>query len=165
VNDLQLTFQPSEIAEDRATQKVLGRIRIIVSGPSVSETPALLEINWSFSELGKWLQVNRNAILFDPLPVNESSVESIAGGVADFYRKLKPDPRDDSLVQKMYEYRASHGLRFGLRGTNIPDIYMGLFKGSHQISCAEGEMKWKYPVNLERFFDVTNSLLMKFKGP
>ena len=118
----------------------------------VVETPglpgkALFNIVWEDAELREWLSENRKAILSEELPAFAPEASCIAESVVRFYDR-EPDPAEAEF-DAMHAYRTRHGFRFAMRGANIPDIYVGLFHGKHQVSVVEGGAPFSSFVSLD----------------
>jgi hypothetical protein len=95
----------------------------------------LFSIVWEDAELREWLSENRKSILSEDLPAFAPDASCIAESIARFYDR-EPDP-SESEFDAMHAYRTRHGFRFAMRGANIPDVYVGLFRGKHQVSVIE----------------------------
>ncbi len=129
-----------------------GNIRLYLISDGASKID-LFELEWDVREFVKWLEENRKSILQDDLPnVNElkGSKGSIAKGIFDFYNN--DEVFDESLLDEMYEYRRQHGVRFGLRGTDVKDIYLGKNGMGYEVSFYQNGEKYQYPVKLNSFF-------------
>ncbi|HWA28928.1 MAG TPA: hypothetical protein VG734_24970 [Lacunisphaera sp.] len=110
----------------------------------------LFSIVWEDTELREWLSENQKAILNEELPSIAPQASCIAESVACFYDK-EPDPAEVEF-DVMHAYRTKHGFRFAMRGANIPDIYVGSFRGNHQVSVMENGRPFWSLVSLEGLF-------------
>ncbi len=110
---------------------------------------SLLKTHWEIAEFREWIAENLNQILREPLPYYFGKEESIAKCVSSFYESVNPE--DDDLVDSAFDYRRAHGIRFGLRGARIPDIYIGMREGSLEISCFSRQEEWAYFIYADLF--------------
>lgn len=133
-------------------RKLPGLIRIAVCDPSGAELATLLNLKWTLLDFSEWLQSNKVAILHETMPLVDSSAGSIAEAISRFYEDMDPEAVDASILDRVFDYRCRHGLRFAFRGTDAPDIYIGRFQGQHEISRWDEHEQWRYEVNLEAFF-------------
>ncbi len=146
------------MSKGEAKALLFGHLRISVYSDSATEIRSVIEMQLAYRELATWLRNNRSAILNETIPIGESGSSSIAEAVARFYHQLNPENENVELSERLYTYRVSHGIRFGQRGTDIPDVYIGLFGGVYEVSfCGESE-KWRYEVNLPKFLEEANRL-------
>jgi hypothetical protein len=141
------------MSEDEAKALLFGHLRISVNADAGRKVHELLNMQLSYKELAAWLKENRSALLEEEIPTGESGSSGIAEAVARYYEELDPDNEDLALDNRLYAYRVSHCIWFGQRGTDIPDIYIGLFGGTHEISFCGKNEKWKYEVDLSKFLD------------
>ncbi|PXF30724.1 hypothetical protein WH50_14020 [Pokkaliibacter plantistimulans] len=104
------------------------------------------EINW-FTE-------NKKAILDDELSVLQENM-SIAESIKNFYENI--ESKTDEEVDRVYEYRTTHGLRFAFRGQDIDDIYIGkISEDRYEISEAGGT-HWSITIDINDFFHQLNN--------
>lgn len=102
------------------------------------------------SELLIWFKDNENAIKSSDFPVKKESSESLARTIHCFFENI--DVEDDVLVDTIFDYRSQHCLRFGVRGSCIPEIYIGKSGDKHEISMCNDEVEWKYLIDIDDFF-------------
>ena len=102
-------------------------------------------------DLVRWLKTNRDALLNEPLPSNPVGKTSIAAWIKGFYDKVDPENDPMGMVQAVYDYRQAHGLRFALRGMDVPDVYFRLFEEKYEVSIWNESEKWKYFIDLPVF--------------
>ena len=126
----------------------------IVDNPGIPGK-VLFSIVWEDAELRKWLSENQKAILNEELPAIAPQASCIAESVAHFYDK-EPDPAEAEF-DVMHAYRTKHGFRFAMRGANIPDIYVGSFRGKHQVSVMENGRQFSSFVSLEGLFETSQN--------
>jgi hypothetical protein len=106
-------------------------------------------------ELRDWLNKNQERLLNEPFPV-ETEAASIASALSAFYEEVDPDVSGNEL-ERVYDYRTAHGLRFALRGTDIDDIYLGRWRGRFQISACRGADEWSDNLDLPALFSPSRS--------
>lgn len=121
------------------------KIKLQILGDNGQIVKTIFEIQWDILVLLSWFVDNEKAILTECIPKGLEGA-SIAKGVFDFYQRLDPDIENDHLVDSIYDYRTRHGIRFGLRGTDIDDIYIGTVNDSTTISFCNEEEQWNYEV-------------------
>lgn len=97
-----------------------------------------------------WLLEHEKEIREDEIPFDKAQGNSLAEIIYDAYNKLDAD--DDELVDKMYDYRSGHCLRFAARGTDFPEIYIGKAGESYEVSKFSSKENWRYPIDIDDFF-------------
>ncbi len=122
-------------------------------GQQMEEMRKLAELHSGLEDLAKWLRINRVDLLTERIPMEEAGFSSIAQAISCFYESYDAEEPNEGMLQKVYDYRTRHSLRFGLRGTDINDIYLGLFGRCHEISLFCERERWRYEVDLSRFLD------------
>jgi hypothetical protein len=155
MKNLHIEFNPAQkllIPEAGSKKLLFGRIRLFINSDSDEEFQDILHIQADLNELAAWFGKNRNLLLDEMLPIRNSAFSSIAESIARYYGDSEPQS-NDLMDERLYNYRLSHGLRFGMRGVDIPDIYLGIFGEHHEISFIGGNVKWKYEINLLAFLD------------
>jgi hypothetical protein len=140
---------PAELSPGESTQD-WGRISLSVGSKAGEKIRGLLNIQWNLKELSAWLRTNKRVLLEEQPPFVEADSISIADAIARFYENV--DVSADLKVDQMYQYRTTHGIRFGLSGTDAPDIYLGIFRGVHEISLSSVSERWRYEIELAGFF-------------
>ena len=114
------------------------------------KTHTLYEGYVDLHQLIEWLIENELAIREDKFPTELTEQCFIAKKVAEFYECL--DTENDELIDLMFEYRSSHCLRFGCRGTDFPEIYIGIIDNNYEISLLSESEKWRYLFDIEEFY-------------
>lgn len=151
------------ISEADPKTLLFGRIHLFVNSHSEEEFQDILNIKADFNELAAWLSNYRSALLDETLPIEDSGLCSIAEVIAHYYEDSK-SMSNDQMDEQLYSYRLSHGLRFGMRGVDVPDIYLGIFGGHHEISFCANNEKWKHEINLLAFLDEVQEIYTRV-GP
>jgi len=120
----------------------------------------VVDVKWDAAVLLAWLYDNR-AILYEDVPPQElEGAGSIAERIQAFYEKVDPD--DTNALERVFRYRSSHGLRFALRGVDVPDAYLGRLCGRHyEVSCAEAGAVWSYQCDLPGFLKEIESFTVE----
>lgn len=103
-----------------------------------------------------WLIDNEPAIRTDRFPTDLTEQCIIAKNMAGFYDSQ--DTENDELIDLMFEYRSSHCLRFGCRGTDVPEIYIGKIDTGYEVSLLSENNEWRYLFYLEDFYSRINEL-------
>jgi len=129
---------------------VWSKIRLEILDDNGHLVKTALDWQWDIIEFLNWLVENEKALRDESCPDNIKS-PSIAKGLYDFYRKLNNNT-DMAEIDKIFEYRERHGLRFALRGTDIDDVYIALNNGAVTISLHEKKERWNYNIDVEDFF-------------
>lgn len=114
-----------------------------------SDTRALLKTYWDIADFREWTSANLDRILREPFPSFFEQDGSIAKRLSSFYDSV--DPEDDALIDRAFDYRRAHGIRFGLRGARIPDIYIGRRCGNLEISFCSDQDEWSYFIHADSF--------------
>ena len=127
-------------------------IKIFILDQLLNVTKEVICIKWDGEVLLRWLFDNRHDLLSDFFPGEAIEDHSIAAAIHDFYGNV--DPENIDLMDRMFAYRESHGIRFALRGVDIPDVYIGKRRGgNYEISCADPGNMWMFEIDLQAFFD------------
>jgi hypothetical protein len=111
----------------------------------------VFHIQWDLTVLAEWLTANRDDLVTEEMPGIEKET-SVAKSIFNFYEHILPDEENDALMDSMYTYRASHGLRFAFRGVDLDDIYIGLFEEKLTISAVAPE-EWSYEIDRDAFLN------------
>jgi len=117
----------------------------------------ILKTLWETAEFRVWISENLSRILREPFPHFFGQGGSIAKGISSFYDSVNPE--DDDLIDSAFDYRRAHGLRFGLRGARIQDIYVGQRYGNLEISSYSEKDKWSYFIYADSFENEMKKLL------
>ncbi len=108
-----------------------------------------------FTEL-QWFFDNKSFFLAERFPLDLDVGQSIAEAIDQFYEK---NDIDDAIgSEELYEYRVRHGVRFGFRGQDLPDIYIGLGQDGCEISCCD-DVVFKYLIDMESLFECLDKLM------
>lgn len=103
------------------------------------------------SELFDWFKENEHEIRSSDLPIDKGNGKSLARIIRDFYENV--DTEDDEVVDSIFDYRSCHYLRFAVRGTLIPEIYIGKSENNHEISMYCENREWQYFIDIDDFFN------------
>lgn len=107
---------------------------------------------WGAEIVLEWFVSNKESLLNEFLFIQVNEGRSIAATIHEFYEDI--DPEDFDSMDRMLAYRESHGLRFALRGVDIPDVYIGKKRdGIYEVSCVDIHNCWMFEVDLPAFFD------------
>jgi len=98
----------------------------------------------------EWFIENEDAIRKSDFPVDNLTQDSLAKKTHCFYESVNVD--DDDLIDAMFDYRASHCLRFACRGVDFPEIYIGKLGSEHEISLFTQNEHWRYFFDIDDFF-------------
>ncbi|ADO50540.1 hypothetical protein [[Enterobacter] lignolyticus] len=105
----------------------------------------------NLSELLDWFKENEHEIKSSDLPIDRGNGGSLARKIRDFYESV--DTENDEVVDSMFDYRSHHCLRFAVRGTLIPEIYIGKSGHNYEISMSGNDGEWGYFIDIEDFFN------------
>jgi len=122
-----------------------------------NDVRTILKTRWDISEFREWISGNLNRILREPFPSFFGQDSSIAKCVASFYDSVNPE--DDDLIDRAFDYRRAHGIRFALRGARIPDMYVGQRYGNLEISSYSEQDEWSYFLYTDSFENEMRRLL------
>lgn len=103
-----------------------------------------------FPAFTEWFIENEDAIRKSDFPVDNLTQYSLAKKTYCFYENVNAD--DDDLIDAMFDYRASHCLRFACRGVDFPEIYIGKLGDGHEISLFTQNEHWQYFFDIDDFF-------------
>ncbi|HDL6653675.1 TPA: hypothetical protein ACG3ZG_003843 [Yersinia enterocolitica] len=106
--------------------------------------------NINLSKFLEWLFHNESEIKTSELPINTRDSGSLAYQIWHFYESEEIE--NDIIVDAMFDYRASHCLRFGVRGTDFPEIYIGKLGCKHEISMFTSNDSWRYFIDIYYFY-------------
>ncbi|HEY0684625.1 MAG TPA: hypothetical protein VGD45_19980 [Steroidobacter sp.] len=146
---LRLEKQDDPALTDTGTS--VGRYRLLVCDELTHAQIGLAEFFCEAGDLWDWFSAHREALLEENPPEFLPEGISLAQRISKFYEDVDPDAAGiDALLDTLHAYRTRHGLRFALRGVDIPNIYLGRHNSMHEISCAE-DPSWSYQVDLPQF--------------
>jgi len=107
-----------------------------------------------------WFTENEYNIRNDKLPLDTIEGYSISQIIEHFYESVSDDIAGSNLVDEAYEYRSKHGVRFGFRGQDISDVYIGLnSSGEYEVSCSGNDDKYSYIVDIDSLFNQVKECL------
>ena len=104
-----------------------------------------------FQSFIKWFLDNEEDIKSLEIPVKYLTRMSIAEGIHSIYESL--DVNNDEVVDRMFDYRSSHCLKFASRGTNFPEIYIGKNGVKYEVSIFNEREQWRYFFDIDDFID------------
>jgi hypothetical protein len=136
---------PDEWLDEPSPDEVYAEFALFLQDADKKRVRDFFTIKWDINCLLDWVVENKNAILCEPFPSLGVVGQSLAERISRFYDVV--DPGDDAKDDAMYEYRTRHGVRFALRGVDVPVIYIGLNSTGHEIS-GDG---WACRVDMEAF--------------
>ena len=134
------------------------KIRFCIQDQKKREIFTAIDKKWDADFILKWLLDNKLSIMSETPPFDIKTDESIPMALESFY--AAEDAYEDSEVtnhntlwDKIYAYRTRHALRFAFRGADLDDVYLGLNRGEHEISCADGLNTWRFVFDVVDFYD------------
>lgn len=131
-------------------------------------TLLLLEKEWSIEEFALWFADNWKAIESEELDVGGQRPrgdETVAQAVARMLAQESSDAVDDAefeWLDALHEYRSRHNIRFALRGTAVPPIYIGLNHGAGEVSVSGCEQQWGYSFDMHAFLQQAKQAIADF---
>lgn len=155
---LRLYFELIDYPYDDTDPGDWAKIDINVVNHDNTIVKNIFHMQWNLSELIDWILENEEAIMKENMPVLLKG-NSIARAIYNFRENLsypEEEGPEQAIFNYKYEvvwnYKVKHGLRFGMRGTDINDTFIGLLNGKHTISLYEDE-QYNYEVDLSDFFN------------
>lgn len=115
----------------------------------------IISTEWDIKELIIWLFTNKQKILSEKLPFEGNINDSLAKQIYSFYNT--DESLDEDQIDFMYNYRLRHGLRFGLRGVDIDDVYLGKNGNQYEISFCNDSNFWCFQVDVISFYNELES--------
>lgn len=107
-----------------------------------------------------WFLENENSIRISDFPFELLDGFSLAENINIFYENINPD--DIYSLDAVYKYKLSHGFRFAFRGQDVLDVFVGRNKKAHEISCADGEIKFCHEVMIDSLFKEVDMFKQKY---
>lgn len=127
-----------------------GEIILFVSNEEGIPLKEIFNLEWDLKKLVDWIISNKNKFTTESISLGESD-ESIATKIFNFYND--DDCFDEDRMDEVYQYRQSHGFRFGLRGTDIADVYIGLNGEKYEISFCDENDSWQFYIFVVDFIN------------
>lgn len=153
MTELVLEFEPWISADPTEVgfswDAKLGAIKLLARDHPEAKGEVLLDIKWDVKELLRWLDENAGSIVEVPLPEFVEWKGSIYNSIDGFYERSEGvgDVEDDAV----FEFRQSHGIRFALRGVDVPDIYLGCGPNGGEISGEIEGRRFVFCVDIRDF--------------
>ena len=98
---------------------------------------------YSSKEILDWFNENISFILNEVEPTFLPKANCLAEAIEMFYRSLSDDDLDnghfDSMLDTLFEYKTRHDLKFAFRGTDIPNVFLGVYRGHLTVSWQESD--------------------------
>lgn len=138
--------------EPSSKNEAWAKIRLEVVDDFDKVIKTVFNIQWNAIEIIDWVNLNINYLMNDEIP-NVIKGDSIAKGIFDFYESLDSILKSEGLVDTIYSYRTKHGIRFGLRGVEIDDVYIGVIDKVMTISFYSETDDWNYQVDIMPFLN------------
>lgn len=140
--DIQ-TLPRSEWPDHPTDGTEYAQITLSICNQNAECVVAPFSVKWDVQPIIQWFSENREYLFADKFPV------SLAQRLSAFY---EADEVTDELIEAIYSYRTRHGLRFALRGVDVPDVYIGRTEIGIEISATAKSGGWSYPIDLEAFY-------------
>ena len=143
--------------EPGADLELWGRLR------GVDGDTVLFEAQWDLAEFAQWFAAHLRNFLFDRLtdvvpPTSLMPGESLAQSLRELPARLDDAGAPDAVLDQLYEYRTRHTLRFGMRGSTLPPVVLGMNGAEGELSRSDGA-EWARPVPMAAFLaDATMQL-------
>lgn len=129
---------------------------VIVKNGLITKT--LLSHLAELPELIDWFESSYENISNDLLPIDIIEKKSISYALHNFYDSMDDDYDNDALLDKIYEYRCHHCLWFGMRGTDVPEIYFGKKNNGYEVSLYNENESWNYVFDLQKLYSSIQKL-------
>lgn len=124
------------------------QIKVVLLSNKTKEL--LLEEVVDINEFTTWFFKNELEIKTVDYPISLDKNKSIAENISLFYNSVDVD--NDDVIDKMYDYRCSHCLRFAARGIDFPEVYIGKKDDGYELSLCSFKEKWRYKIDIDDFF-------------
>lgn len=111
----------------------------------------IISFEWEFMPLLDWLLSNRLAIVNNNFPIESEESFSISKKIYNFNNS--EEDYEDEVYESIYNYRLSHALRFGLRGVDMDDIYIGKNNNIYEISYYNIDSEWCFDFDINSFYN------------
>lgn len=148
MNHLRLTIKPISDPDCTFPFQRPSRMLLDVCGLRGELLRRVIDVRWDAAALFTWFHDNRVALCEAPPPQELEREGPIAVRIQAFYESADPD--NTEALERVFAYRASHGLRFALRGVDVPDVYFGRLDSGYEVSCSD-EAIWSYQFDLPEF--------------
>lgn len=153
-------------SDPRYASEVWGKLDFEMRNKSDRVIGTILSFEGNLCELISWVHEKRELLLHQELPpfIRHKFDDrlSVAETLSAYYETC--DTENDEEIDETFSYRVSHGLRFAFRGSNIPDIYLGIKNGIYTVSCIEQD-KFAYAVDMSYFLTEVDRLASLYPSP
>jgi hypothetical protein len=147
-----------------------GKFSIVILGNGVETV--LFETQWELLPLIEWLNENENSIRNEELIKDEIDLYRLPGeSLAQAINRLQErefededESAEDVWHNTLYKFRERHVLWFGMCGSKIPNIFIGLNNGIGEISLSSTESEWSYQFDMSDFFEDFHRTSVNFAG-
>lgn len=131
-----------------------GRIRLILS--TEEQELILLDWQWDILPLAEWFTRNHSALCSAAESVGGIITPSASESLAQTLDRVQQrefsefeDEEADEWFAYIFRFREQHAFRFALRGTDIPDIVIGINRRCGEIShCNDTCWSYEFDMNL-----------------
>ncbi len=150
MHKFKFELQPAEELDPEA---VLFFLTIKLISCFTNESKILVKLVLENKEQLEWFIKNKEAIKNDICPCKVSEGLSIAESINQAYETLDWDDLDiESKLDNLYEFRSSHEIGAAFKGQDCPDIWIALNQNRHEISCSEGDLRYRYDIDINSLF-------------
>jgi hypothetical protein len=109
-----------------------------------------------------WFVENEYVIRNEKAPIPVEKNVTLAEAIDRFYERYDPDSDEIIELDRLYQFRQQHGIRFAFRGQNIPDVYIGLINGKHEISSSEKGSSFNHNIDINTLFSEIKEARKKY---
>lgn len=149
--------------------EVWGQIALSLCHVPDAKRISLLEIQWDIATFGEWFADSWLSICKGGLIIGDSnSLILPSESIAEAMRRLQgrdflasDEEAQFAWFSELFDFREKHSLRFALRGTTIPQIYIGYNHDHGEISLAADTENWSYTFDMLDFCKQTKGSLQR----
>ncbi|OUL97926.1 hypothetical protein A8M77_34425 [Variovorax sp. JS1663] len=127
-------------------------ISLVLQSPNGDAVSRVIEQVHNVSAFLSWVAKVAWHLGHDAPPTYLPKRESLAAAVESFYEDVL-DSELDIVEEDLFQYRSRHDLRFAFRGTDVPSILIGSWRGDITLSStANGG--YGYLIDLQKLLTV-----------
>jgi len=107
---------------------------------------------WNIRCLVDWIVRTKNLLLHEKQPDFLDSSKPTVFAIDRIFDNYDEQSLD-AVVDKLYEFRLTHDLRFAMRGTNIPSVIICKKEFNYEVSWRNADIYDAYQIDLPKFIN------------